>query len=173
MNDSNVPYDSLATALGITPTVIANANTGGMLSTSNSYTYDPNVPFTYTAIQNNTNCPTCGEFYFSHPRMGISHACNTANIPFNNNSSNVSTTLTVSNTPLINATPVVASAHPVDHLNRDTQFSRENLYDVVTEASGAIANLSALAGESQQPRAYEVLGQLLKIKSEEIGRAHV
>lgn len=64
------------------------------------------------------------------------------------------------------ATPVIASDHPNDHLNRDTQFARENLYDVIAQTSAAANALAGIANESQVPRAYEVLGTLLKIQGE-------
>lgn len=46
-------------------------------------------------------------------------------------------------------------------IDNDFQYSRENLYSVIECGSEAMTNLLQLAQETEHPRAYEVLGQLM------------
>lgn len=132
-------YDGIATALGIQSMTMTNS-------------FDPNTTI-YTTINNNSNlCPKCGELNFNHPRMGISHACNVANIQFHAASQQP-------NTAIVNAVPV-------NQLEDDTQAARENILDVMQKTSDAVTLLAEIAKDSQHPRAFEVLGQLLKVQSE-------
>ena len=49
-----------------------------------------------------------------------------------------------------------------DKLDDDAEYARQNLYDVVSKTSEAVDQLMEISRESQHPRAYEVLGTLLK-----------
>ena len=49
-----------------------------------------------------------------------------------------------------------------DKLDDDTEYARQNLYDVVSKTSEAVDQLMEISRESQHPRSYEVLGALLK-----------
>lgn len=59
-------------------------------------------------------------------------------------------------------TAVIASNAAVSTLENDMEFARQNLYDVVQKTSESIDQLMEISRESQHPRAYEVLAQLLK-----------
>ena len=64
---------------------------------------------------------------------------------------------------------VVATSTPqadLDESETDFKKIRKKLTGLIEVGEQAIEDLSSLATESEQPRAYEVLGQLLKITSE-------
>ena len=48
----------------------------------------------------------------------------------------------------------------------DFNYARENLYSLVERGQDAIAGILDLCKETEQPRAYEVAGQLFKIVGE-------
>ena len=47
-------------------------------------------------------------------------------------------------------------------LENDTKYVRQNFYDLIEKGHGAIDELLAVADQSQHPRAYEVLANMLK-----------
>lgn len=47
-------------------------------------------------------------------------------------------------------------------LDTDTKYVRQNFYDLIEKGHGAIDELLAVADQSQHPRAYEVLANMLK-----------
>jgi len=55
-------------------------------------------------------------------------------------------------------------------INRDTEkdidFSRKQLKDLISKSNEAIDNMMALASEAEHPRAFEVLSTMLKQSSE-------
>ena len=59
-------------------------------------------------------------------------------------------------------TAPVASNAVVDTMDTDIEYVRQNLYDVISKTSEAVDQLMQISRESQHPRAYEVLAQLLK-----------
>lgn len=67
-----------------------------------------------------------------------------------------------------NATSVITpSATPVSKMNMediegDYKYQRENLYTLVERGQDAIEGILNIARESDQPRAYEVAGNLIK-----------
>ena len=67
-----------------------------------------------------------------------------------------------------NATSVIPpSATPVSKMNMediegDYKYQRENLYTLVERGQDAIEGILNIARESDQPRAYEVAGNLIK-----------
>lgn len=67
-----------------------------------------------------------------------------------------------------NTSPLVVNeAKPVDVPNngsteRDVEYARENLYHLAERGRDALEELMELANQSQHPRAYEVVGQLIK-----------
>ena len=46
--------------------------------------------------------------------------------------------------------------------DRDIKYARENLYHLAERGRDALEDLLELANQSQHPRAYEVVGQLIK-----------
>lgn len=49
-----------------------------------------------------------------------------------------------------------------DELEDDFSSARYNIHDMINTAKDAIKNLSQIANQSQQPRAYEVLAKLIE-----------
>jgi hypothetical protein len=56
--------------------------------------------------------------------------------------------------------PVVIEASA--EKEKDFQYVRVNLYDLIEKGTGAVHGALAVASESQHPRAYEVAGNLIK-----------
>lgn len=50
----------------------------------------------------------------------------------------------------------------VDHVKKDYEYTRGNLYSIIEKGQEAIDGILELAQESEMPRAYEVAGQLIK-----------
>ena len=57
-------------------------------------------------------------------------------------------------------------APDTDHLDTDYQEARGNLKEVIAKGKDALEGLLLLAQSSDQPRAYEVVGQLIKTISD-------
>jgi len=59
---------------------------------------------------------------------------------------------------------------PVDNNNEtvdnDFKYARENLYNIIERGSDALNTLVDVANQSQHPRAFEVVGQLVKTLSD-------
>ena len=55
---------------------------------------------------------------------------------------------------------------PVDNsdetVDNDFKYARENLYNIIERGSDALNTLVDVANQSQHPRAFEVVGQLVK-----------
>ncbi len=49
-----------------------------------------------------------------------------------------------------------------DQLKKDYEYTRGNLYSLIEKGQEAVDGILELAQESDQPRAYEVAGQLIK-----------
>ncbi len=65
------------------------------------------------------------------------------------------------------STLVASEPKPVDVPNngsteKDVEYARENLYHLAERGRDALEELMELANQSQHPRAYEVVGQLIK-----------
>ena len=54
----------------------------------------------------------------------------------------------------------------LDHADADYKYSRENFYNLVERGQDAIDGILDVAKEGEHPRAYEVVGQLIKNVSE-------
>jgi len=54
----------------------------------------------------------------------------------------------------------------VDDIKKDYDYTRGNLYSIIEKGQEAINGILELAQESDQPRAYEVAGQLIKSVSD-------
>ena len=54
---------------------------------------------------------------------------------------------------------VVEYADPV---NADAEFARDNIRELVTQGNQAVNELMLIARDGQHPRAFEVVGQLIK-----------
>ena len=50
----------------------------------------------------------------------------------------------------------------LDHADADYKYSRENFYNLVERGQDAIDGILEVAKEGEHPRAYEVVGQLIK-----------
>ena len=53
-----------------------------------------------------------------------------------------------------------------DDVTKDYEYTRGNLYSIIEKGQEAINGILELAQESDQPRAYEVAGQLIKSVSD-------
>jgi len=49
-----------------------------------------------------------------------------------------------------------------DHISKDYEYTRGNLYSIIEKGQEAINGILELAQESEMPRAYEVAGQIIK-----------
>ena len=54
----------------------------------------------------------------------------------------------------------------LDDIKKDYDYTRGNLYSIIEKGQEAINGILELAQESDQPRAYEVAGQLIKSVSD-------
>ena len=53
-----------------------------------------------------------------------------------------------------------------DHIQKDYEYTRGNLYSIIEKGQEAINGILELAQDSEMPRAYEVAGQLIKSVSD-------
>ena len=60
------------------------------------------------------------------------------------------------------AKPEVVETATKDQLKKDYEYTRGNLYSLIDKGQEAVDGILELAQESDQPRAYEVAGQLIK-----------
>ena len=68
---------------------------------------------------------------------------------------------------LVSPKPIVRRPpDDLDHADVDYKYSRENFYNLVERGQDAIDGILEVAKEGQHPRAYEVVGQLIKNVSE-------
>ena len=56
--------------------------------------------------------------------------------------------------------------HERSDIERDYDYTRGNLYSIIEKGQEAIDGILELAQETEQPRAYEVAGQLIKSVSD-------
>jgi len=64
---------------------------------------------------------------------------------------------------LIDETPSEkVSPKETDDVDTDYQYARENLYNVIERGSDALNTLVEIANQSESPRAFEIVGQLVK-----------
>jgi len=56
----------------------------------------------------------------------------------------------------------IAKSVDSDHIKKDYEYTRGNLYSLIEKGQEAINGILELAQESEMPRAYEVAGQLIK-----------
>lgn len=59
--------------------------------------------------------------------------------------------------------PLPPRVKPNDHdeINTDFKYARENLYNIIERGQDAMEGLLQVAQETEHPRAYEVVGQLM------------
>ena len=68
---------------------------------------------------------------------------------------------------LVSPKPIVRRPpDDLDHADVDYKYSRENFYNLVERGQDAIDGILEVAKEGEHPRAYEVVGQLIKNVSE-------
>lgn len=63
-------------------------------------------------------------------------------------------------------TEVIQLPTKVENMETDYRYTRENLYSLVERGQDAIDGILDLCKETEQPRAYEVAGQLIKTVGE-------
>ena len=64
---------------------------------------------------------------------------------------------------LLDPKPLVPTPNDtLDHADTDYKYSRENFYSLVERGQDAIDGILEVAKEGEHPRAYEVVGQLIK-----------
>jgi hypothetical protein len=70
----------------------------------------------------------------------------------------------IENTPVetIKEEKIEKVSSQVDHVKKDYEYTRGNLYSIIEKGQEAIDGILELAQESEMPRAYEVAGQLIK-----------
>jgi len=70
----------------------------------------------------------------------------------------------IENTPIetIKEEKIEKTSSQVDHIKKDYEYTRGNLYSIIEKGQEAIDGILELAQESEMPRAYEVAGQLIK-----------
>jgi hypothetical protein len=59
-------------------------------------------------------------------------------------------------------TPIIKVDSSNSDIKKDYEYTRANLYSLIEKGQEAINGIMELAAESDQPRAYEVAGQLIK-----------
>ena len=59
-------------------------------------------------------------------------------------------------------TPIIKIDSSNSDIKKDYEYTRANLYSLIEKGQEAINGIMELAAESDQPRAYEVAGQLIK-----------
>ena len=59
-----------------------------------------------------------------------------------------------------------------DHISKDYEYTRGNLYSIIEKGQEAINGILELAQESEMPRAYEVAGQLIKNVADATGQVN-
>lgn len=67
---------------------------------------------------------------------------------------------------ILSHTPIAVHTDQPDQIGNDAEYARDNLYDVINKSTLAIHNLMTVAQQSQSPRAFEVLNQLLNTQRE-------
>ncbi len=80
--------------------------------------------------------------------------------------------ITDSDQPIVKA-PKPLISRPIESGNRindDAEYARTNIYDIIEKGVRSIEDAMDIARESQHPRAYEVLAQLLKVQSDNVDK---
>jgi len=72
----------------------------------------------------------------------------------------------VNSEPEVKAIQKVSEPHTPEHLDTDYQEIRTNLKDIIKRGAEAIDGILLVASETQQPRAYEVVANLIKSVSD-------
>ena len=71
--------------------------------------------------------------------------------------------LNIADSPPITTPTVIEPVESTDNdLENDYKYARENLYGIIEKGASALDELVAVAQASEHPRAYEVVGQLVR-----------
>ena len=62
--------------------------------------------------------------------------------------------------------PLIPRPTESEDIDSDYKYSRENFYNLIERGTDAIDGIMEIAKEGEHPRAYEVVGQLIKNVSE-------
>jgi len=65
---------------------------------------------------------------------------------------------------------VIIQQDKSNQIQSDADYARSNLYGLIEKGNETIENISDIAKESMHPRAFEVLGQLIKTQSENLDK---
>lgn len=91
---------------------------------------------------------------------------NVPNQPTTNNATNNDVVLSKPRNPIVADPIVVRDNFPVSPQDDDMSFARRKMRNVIKVAEDAMSELAIIASDTQQPRAYEVLANLLKTTAE-------
>ena len=72
--------------------------------------------------------------------------------------------------PNARSTQIVAASEQENEIVDDAEYARKNLYGLIEASNDSIETISQIAKESSHPRAFEVLGQLIKTQSENLDK---
>lgn len=64
--------------------------------------------------------------------------------------------------PLVKDVELLKPDTTKDDIENDYKYARENLYNAIERGSDALEELVELAKQSQSPRAFEIVGQMIK-----------
>ena len=64
--------------------------------------------------------------------------------------------------PLVKDVEILKPDTKNDDIESDYKYARENLYNAIERGSDALEELVELAKQSQSPRAFEIVGQMIK-----------
>ena len=64
--------------------------------------------------------------------------------------------------PLVKDVNIMKPNTKSDDIESDYKYARENLYNAIERGSDALEELVELAKQSQSPRAFEIVGQMIK-----------
>ena len=64
--------------------------------------------------------------------------------------------------PLVKDVELIKHDTTKDDIESDYKYARENLYNSIERGSDALEELVELAKQSQSPRAFEIVGQMIK-----------
>ena len=64
--------------------------------------------------------------------------------------------------PLVKDVKILKPDTKNDDIESDYKYARENLYNAIERGSDALEELVELAKQSQSPRAFEIVGQMIK-----------
>lgn len=74
--------------------------------------------------------------------------------------------VTSPSTEVVRAAPAPHPEVKDNQLENDFEYARRNMYDIIEKGQEALIGIMDVAGQSQHPRAYEVMANLIKTMAE-------